>query len=60
MEKQIEKPNAPCKGCGERHEACHDTCEKFQEFRRKKDLYNQVVRKEKTKYWGDDFDGSSG
>lgn len=25
------KDHAPCYGCKERHEACHDTCEKFKE-----------------------------
>lgn len=26
---------SPCKECPDRHEACHDTCERFREFRRK-------------------------
>ena len=57
MEKRTEKPKAPCKGCTDRYEKCHSSCEKYQEFRRKQDIYNKVVRKEKTKYWGNDFDG---
>ncbi len=24
--------NAPCKGCPDRHEACHDKCEKYQTY----------------------------
>ena len=26
---------APCKDCPDRHEACHDTCERFKEYRKK-------------------------
>ena len=31
MEKGPWKP--PCQHCQERHEACHDTCERYQAFR---------------------------
>jgi hypothetical protein len=24
---------APCKGCEERHQACHSTCEKYKEWK---------------------------
>ena len=56
MDKHTEKPKAPCMNCKERHEACHDTCEKYREYRVKQDIFNKVVRKAKTKYWGDDFE----
>ena len=26
---------SPCKDCHDRHEACHDTCDWFREYRRK-------------------------
>lgn len=27
-------PDAPCKDCKERYTACHDKCEKYQEYKR--------------------------
>ncbi len=35
----------PCKKCEERHEACHDTCPKFREFRKTLDEANERKRK---------------
>jgi hypothetical protein len=29
------KPDAPCKGCEKRHEACHDSCEEFKAYKEK-------------------------
>ena len=26
--------NAPCKDCPDRHSVCHDSCERYQTFRR--------------------------
>ena len=28
----LQKRTAPCKGCPDRHTACHDTCERYQKF----------------------------
>lgn len=33
---------SPCKGCEERHDLCHSECEKYLEFRRKKDEENAM------------------
>ena len=54
MEKVIEKPKAPCKGCEERVLGCHDQCERYQDYRKKQDKYNLAVRKEKYKNYGGD------
>ena len=29
------KPDAPCKECTKRHEACHDSCEAFHAYKEK-------------------------
>lgn len=34
----------PCQNCKERHPACHDTCQKFAEYREKLDNFNEKKR----------------
>ena len=43
------KLEAPCKDCvpPTRYLGCHDKCEKFQEYREKKNSLNATIRKEK-------------
>ena len=35
---------SPCKDCTERYVACHDSCEKYGEWRHKLDLENAAKR----------------
>ena len=49
------KPYAPCKDCPDRHEACHGHCEKFINYRKAVDEWNQradgdLVRREMDAY----------
>lgn len=37
---------APCKDCTERHEACHDTCPRFLEYRKKHLALKEQIYKE--------------
>ncbi len=39
---------APCKGCTERHEACHDHCPRFLEYRKKHLAMKEAIYQEKT------------
>ena len=36
---------APCKNCPERHEACHDRCEKYRAFRDERVKVNEWLTK---------------
>ena len=38
--------NSPCKGCTERHPACHDKCERYQEAKRADFELKRKVRAE--------------
>lgn len=58
--KVIPRPVPPCKECEDRTEKCHTTCERYREYQRERQAYNKAVRKERTKYWGDAFDGRTG
>ena len=40
-------PQSPCKGCQERHLACHDSCEKFGKYREELSEYKKTVSKNK-------------
>ena len=33
----------PCRNCQERHEACHDKCERYQEVKRQSDELNRQI-----------------
>ena len=33
-------PNAPCYQCEKRHEACHDSCEEYQAYKKAKLEFN--------------------
>lgn len=35
---------APCKDCKDRHLGCHDTCEKYLEFKHENETYKNLVR----------------
>ena len=37
---------APCRNCTERHPACHDTCEKYQEFQQYMKLKHKWEREQ--------------
>lgn len=39
--------DAPCKGCKERAVGCHGKCERYKEYRRKKDEINEKIRRAK-------------
>lgn len=49
---------SPCKGCEDRFVGCHDTCEKYQEWRHEKDAENRKIRVAKYEALapGDHFD----
>lgn len=36
-------PNAPCYQCGKRHEACHDSCEEYQAYKKAKLEFNLAM-----------------
>lgn len=38
---------APCKECPDRHRACHDSCEKYQEFKRWREQVLEKARRAK-------------
>lgn len=40
----------PCKGCEERHEACHGTCERYKAWRAELDRIKENAYKEKKRY----------
>ncbi len=35
---------SPCKGCGKRHQACHDTCQEFADFRKELEKVRKAER----------------
>ena len=39
--------NAPCKDCNDRHETCHSSCSKYQEYLDYKNYINEIAAKEK-------------
>ena len=39
----------PCKGCEERHEACHAECPRYKEWRAELDRVNENAQREKKK-----------
>ncbi len=43
---------APCKDCDRRNPGCHDKCEDYQEFHRKKMELRQKIKDAKDKYYG--------
>ena len=56
------KPIAPCRDCTDRHATCHSDCERYKEWQKVNDEYNERKRahdektswrffKEKTKLW---------
>ena len=40
------KPKPPCHNCENRHIGCHAECEKYIDFRKKLDDYNEVVKQD--------------
>ena len=36
--------NNPCKGCEQRHEACHATCKEYKDWKHEKDSEKERVR----------------
>lgn len=36
-----------CRGCEDRHPACHDTCERYQKRKAECDEFREYVRKQK-------------
>ena len=34
--------DAPCKDCEERHDVCHDHCEKYQEYKKERELIRKA------------------
>lgn len=49
------KINSPCKDCPDRYFGCHDHCDRFAEYREKKDKQKEAINKEKqTTYFGRD------
>lgn len=36
--------NAPCKDCPNRHEVCHDSCERYQAFKQEREEINRKRR----------------
>lgn len=37
---------APCKDCPDRHMLCHDTCEKYQAFKKDREKISEIRRKD--------------
>lgn len=37
--------NPPCKGCTERHPACHDNCEGYKAWKANREAENEHLRK---------------
>ena len=42
----------PCKGCVERHEACHDSCEAFKSYKERKDEEKRNLRLYRSSLYG--------
>lgn len=38
---------APCKDCSERHEACHDSCDKYKEWKAELDAMRSKIAEQK-------------
>lgn len=38
---------APCKDCTERHEACHDSCDKYKEWKAELDAVRSKIAEQK-------------
>ena len=41
------KPNAPCRGCPDRHMACHAECSKYQEWNAERQAILAIKSKER-------------
>lgn len=37
---------SPCKGCKDRHKACHDSCDRYKEWKAEHDAAMQYVREQ--------------
>lgn len=42
--------NAPCKGCPNRHTACHDSCEAYKEWRNRYHAQQKHFEENKNRY----------
>lgn len=40
-------PKSSCVNCQERYVGCHSVCDKYKEYRKKLDEFNEAVRKSK-------------
>lgn len=43
-------PN-PCKGCTERHRACHDSCEKYKEWHDQYQAQEQHLKAQRSRWY---------
>lgn len=46
---QMNKPENPCKNCGDRTVDCHGKCIKYQSFRDSLDVYNAKIKEAKSR-----------
>lgn len=37
-------PNEPCKDCKSRTVGCHSTCEKYEQFKKEMEEYNNTIK----------------
>ena len=44
------KENAPCKGCSERHIACHDSCDRFKEWKERYHAQQQHLKENSDRF----------
>lgn len=43
----MQRPTSPCYHCPDRHIGCHGQCEKYIEFRKKREDYLKIVHEQK-------------
>lgn len=44
------RPQSPCKDCVDRHEACHASCDAYEEFNKKNIEFNKKSSEHNRKY----------
>lgn len=46
----MNRQNAPCYGCEDRHVGCHADCAKYEEYHNNSDAYKELVNGNKGQY----------